>query len=110
MAKSRGMDAVIEKSSKASRPTRKPALKRKGPGIAIMIAVGKPKPGQGMGMGKPMQKREDDEPMEEMGPKAFNAKVAMVEARIAELEAKLAELDGDAGEMEEEDDEEDEDE
>ena len=105
MAKSRGMDAVIEKSSKASRPTRKPALKRKGPGIAIMIAVGKPKPGQGMGMGKPMQKREDDEPTEEMGPKAFNAKVAMVEARIAELEAKLAELDGDAGEMDEEEDE-----
>ena len=110
MAKSRGMDAVIEKSSKAGRPTRKPALKRKGPGIAIMIAVGKPKPGQGMGMGKPMQKREDDEPAFEKGPKAFNAKIAMVLARVEELEAKLAELDGDAGEMDEEDEEEDEDE
>lgn len=102
MAKSRGMDAVIEKFSKASSPTRKPALKRKGPGIAIMIAVGKPKPGQGMGKG--MGKGMPEEGMtrsDSLRP----SKIAMLEARIEELEAKLAELDGDTAEDEEMDDE-----
>lgn len=106
MAKSRGMDAVIEKSSKAGKVTRKPALKRKGPGIAIMIAVGKPKPGQGMGKGG-MPEEGKMTRSDSLRP----GKIAMLEARVEELEAKLAELDGDAGEMEEdgeEDDEEDE--
>ena len=102
MAKSRGMDAVIEKSSKAGKVTRKPALKRKGPGIAIMIAVGKPKPDQGMGKGMP------EEGKMTRSDSLRPGKIAMLEARVEELEAKLAELDGDAGEMEEEDDEEDE--
>jgi len=92
MAKTkRGMDAVIEKSASAGKG-RKPALKRKGPGIAIMIAVGKPKPGMG----------EKEAPMAEEKPKG---KLAALEARIAELEAQLAAMEGeDEGEESEEED------
>jgi len=81
MAK-KGMDAVIEKSAAAGKG-RKPALKRKGPGIAIMIAVGKPKPGMGKG---PMREEMDEKP---------KSKLAALEARIAELEAQLAAMEGD---------------
>lgn len=90
--KKKGMDAVIAKAEAAGKSKRKPALKRKGPGIAIMIAVGKPK--QGMGKG----------PMGEKGAMGEKPKgrIAELEARIAELEAKLAEM-GDDEEMDESD-------
>jgi hypothetical protein len=101
MAKKRGMDAVIEKASAANKG-RKPALKRKGPGIAIMIAVGKPKPGMGKG---PMGKGPMREAMEEK-PKS---KLAALEARIAELEAQLSKLEEDDEEMDDEEMGEDED-
>lgn len=77
----RGMEAVLAKVGK-----RKPALKRKGPGLAIMIAVGKPKPEKGKLMG-------DDRgfsPDEAVGA----GKIAQLEKRIAELEAELAMLKG----------------
>lgn len=91
----RGMEAVIEKTSSAGK-RRKPALKRKGPGIAIMIAVGKPKPGMGEGKGEMKGKGEPGNPKE---------RLAMLEARIKELEAKLAMMGGDEEEVEEMDDE-----
>lgn len=94
MAKAkRGMEAVLSKVNKVGRP-RKPALKRKGPGIAIMIAVGKPKPG----MGEKMDERMGKEPMRDgpMGEKP-KGKLAALEARIAELEAQLAAME--EGEM-----------
>jgi hypothetical protein len=100
MAKSRGMDAVIEKSSAAGRG-RKPALKRKGPGIAIMIALGKPKRGADAPAGPPAMTR---------GDALRPSKIAMLEARIEELEAKLAELDGESPEMADDEDEDEEDE
>lgn len=106
------MDAVLAKLGK--KLNRKPLLKRKGKGmgmglskpagVTVVIGMGKP-------MGKPMQKREDDKPMEEMTemePKAINAKIDALMERIDMLEAKLAEYDG--GEEEEStDDEEEED-
>ena len=102
------MDAVLAKLGK--KLNRKPLLKRKGmgsskpAGVTVVIGMGKP-------MGKPMQKREDDEPMDEMTemePKAMNAKIDALMERIDMLEAKLAEYDG--GEAEEStDDEEEED-
>lgn len=95
----RGMDAVIEKTSAAGK-RRKPALKRKGPGIAIMIAVGKPKPGMGEGKGEmPGEMKGKGEPG---NPKE---RLAILEARIKELEAKLAMMGGDEEEGEEMDDE-----
>ena len=96
------MDAVLAKLGK--KLNRKPLLKRKGmgsskpAGVTVVIGMGKP-------MGKPMQKREDDEPMEEMGPKAFNAKVDALMERIDMLEAKLAEYDGEAEESTDEEEE-----
>jgi hypothetical protein len=88
MAK-KGMEAVLEKTSAAAKG-RKPALKRKGPGIAIMIAVGKPKPG--------MEKGEKGAPMADEKPKG---KLAALEARIAELEAQLAAMEGEESDEEE---------
>lgn len=96
------MDAVLAKLGK--KLNRKPLLKRKGmgsskpAGVTVVIGMGKP-------MGKPMQKREDDEPMEEMGPKAFNAKIDALMERIDMLEAKLAEYDGEAEESTDEEEE-----
>ena len=96
------MDAVLAKLGK--KLNRKPLLKRKGmgsskpAGVTVVIGMGKP-------MGKPMQKREDDEPMEEMGPKAFNAKVDALMERIDMLEAKLAEYDSEAEESTDEEEE-----
>lgn len=92
--KKKGMDAVIAKAESAGKSKRKPALKRKGPGIAIMIAVGKPKGGMGKG---PMA--DSDEPMR--GPKG---RVAELEARIADLEAKLAEMGDEEDETEDDED------
>jgi hypothetical protein len=89
MAK-KGMEAVLEKTSAAAKG-RKPALKRKGPGIAIMIAVGKPKPGMGKG---PMREEMEEKP---------KGKLAALEARIAELEAQLAAMEGEESDEEEED-------
>lgn len=100
------MDAVLAKLGK--KLNRKPLLKRKGmgsskpAGVTVVIGMGKP-------MGKPMQKREDDEPMEEMGPKAMSAKIDALMERIDMLEAKLAEYDGGEEEAEESTDEEEED-
>ena len=104
MAKPKGMDAVIEKSSAAAKNRRKPVLKRKGPGIAIMIAVGKPKPGGKMGG--------MHEGMGEKTPVSGNPKerLAILEARIKELEAKLAEMEDAHGKMMGEDEGESEDE
>lgn len=98
--KKKGMEAVIAKAEAAGKTKRKPALKRKGPGIAIMIAVGKPKDGMSKG------------PMGEKGAMSEKPKgrIAELEARIAELEAKLAEMGDDEEDMSEsEDDSEEED-
>ena len=97
------MDAVLAKLGK--KLNRKPLLKRKGmgsskpAGVTVVIGMGKP-------MGKPMQKREDDEPMEEMEPKAMNAKIDALMERIDMLEAKLAEYDGEAEESTDDEEEE----
>ena len=98
------MDAVLAKLGK--KLNRKPLLKPKGmgsskpAGVTVVIGMGKP-------MGKPMQKREDDEPMEEMEPKAMNAKIDALMERIDMLEAKLAEYDGEAEEPTDNEEEED---
>lgn len=102
------MDAVLAKLGK--KLNRKPLLKRKGmgmgpskpAGVTVVIGMGKP-------MGKTMQKREDDEPMDEMEPKAMSAKIDALMERIDMLEAKLAEYDGEGEEEEESTDEEEED-
>ena len=96
------MDAVLAKLGK--KLNRKPLLKRKGmgpskpAGVTVVIGMGKP-------MGKPMQKREDDEPMDEMEPKAMNAKIDALMERIDMLEAKLAEYDGEEEESTDEEEE-----
>ncbi len=113
MAKPKGMDAVIEKASAAGKK-RKPAMKRKGPGIAIMIAMGAPK--------KPMMERKrermgmdmKDELDASKGEGMSKAKkIAALEEKIGYLKAELAllkadESDMDESDMEEEDEMEDE--
>jgi hypothetical protein len=85
MAKAKGMEAVIEKASAASK--RKPAMKRKGPGIAIMIAMGPPKGA--------MKERErlgmKDELDASKGDGMSKAKkIAALEEKIGYLKAELA--------------------
>ena len=101
MAKPKGMDAVIEKASAAGKK-RKPAMKRKGPGIAIMIAMGAPK--------KPMMepKRErmgmdmKDELDASKGEGMSKAKkIAALEEKIGYLKAELALLKADESDMDE---------
>ena len=109
MAKAKGMDAVIEKASAANKK-RKPAMKRKGPGIAIMIAMGAPK--------NRMMERErlgmKDELDASKGEGISKAKkIAALEEKIGYLKAELAllkadESDMDESDMEEEDEMEDE--
>ena len=99
MAKPKGMDAVIEKASAAGKK-RKPAMKRKGPGIAIMIAMGAPK--------KPMMERErlgmKDELDASKGEGMSKAKkIAALEEKIGYLKAELALLKADESEMDESD-------
>ena len=99
MAKAKGMDAVIEKASAAGKK-RKPAMKRKGPGIAIMIAMGAPK--------KPMMERErlgmKDELDASKGEGMSKAKkIAALEEKIGYLKAELALLKADESEMDESD-------
>ncbi len=98
MAKASGMEAVIEKASAAGKK-RKPAMKRKGPGIAIMIAMGAPK--------KPMMERErlgmKDELDASKGEGMSKAKkIAALEEKIGYLKAELALLKADESEMEDE--------
>ena len=120
MPRSRGMDAVIEKSQGAMSGRRMPMLKRK-PGVAIMVAVEKPK------MGPPRtavtgQKDGKDEDggcpecgythskQERMGEDLSKSdKVAALEEKIGYLKAELALLKGEDDE-EMDDDGEDEDE
>ena len=101
MAKPKGMDAVIEKASAAGKK-RKPAMKRKGPGIAIMIAMGAPK--------KPMMERKrermgmdmKDELDASKGEGMSKAKkIAALEEKIGYLKAELALLKADESEMDE---------
>ena len=99
MAKASGMEAVIEKASAAGKK-RKPAMKRKGPGIAIMIAMGAPK--------KPMMERErlgmKDELDASKGEGMSKAKkIAALEEKIGYLKAELALLKADESDMDESD-------
>ena len=99
MAKAKGMDAVIERASEAGK-RRKPAMKRKGPGIAIMIAMGAPK--------KPMMERErlgmKDELDASKGEGMSKAKkIAALEEKIGYLKAELALLKADESDMDESD-------
>jgi len=112
MAKAKGMDAVIEKASAANKK-RKPAMKRKGPGIAIMIAMGAPKKGmmerERLGMKDALDASKGD-------GMSKAKKIAALEEKIGYLKAELALLkDGmndseyeDESDMEEEDEMEDE--
>jgi len=109
MAKAKGMDAVIEKASAANKK-RKPAMKRKGPGIAIMIAMGAPK-NRMMERERLGMKDELDASKGEGMSKA--KKIAALEEKIGYLKAELAllkadESDMDESDMEEEDEMEDE--
>ena len=101
MAKASGMEAVIEKASAAGKK-RKPAMKRKGPGIAIMIAMGAPK--------KPMMERKrermgmdmKDELDASKGEGMSKAKkIAALEEKIGYLKAELALLKADESDMDE---------
>jgi len=99
MAKAKGMDAVIEKASAANKK-RKPAMKRKGPGIAIMIAMGAPKKGM-MERERLGMKDELDASKGEGMSKA--KKIAALEEKIGYLKAELALLKADESEMDESD-------
>ena len=113
MAKAKGMDAVIEKASAANKK-RKPAMKRKGPGIAIMIAMGAPK----KGMMEPKRERMGMDMKDELDASKGEGmskakKIAALEEKIGYLKAELAllkadESDMDESDMEEEDEMEDE--
>lgn len=101
MAKAKGMDAVIEKASEAGK-RRKPAMKRKGPGIAIMIAMGAPKKPlmeQKMERKRMGMKDELDASKGEGMSKA--KKIAALEEKIGYLKAELALLKADESEMDE---------
>jgi hypothetical protein len=97
MAKAKGMDAVIEKASAANKK-RKPAMKRKGPGIAIMIAMGAPKKGM-MERERLGMKDELDASKGEGMSKA--KKIAALEEKIGYLKAELALLKADESDMDE---------
>ena len=99
MAKASGMEAVIEKASAAGKK-RKPAMKRKGPGIAIMIAMGAPKKGM-MERERLGMKDELDASKGEGMSKA--KKIAALEEKIGYLKAELALLKADESEMDESD-------
>lgn len=102
MAKPKGMDAVIEKASAAGKK-RKPAMKRKGPGIAIMIAMGAPK----KGMMEPKRERIGMDMKDELDASKGEGmskakKIAALEEKIGYLKAELALLKADESEMEDE--------
>ena len=96
MAKPKGMEAVIEKSSAANKK-RKPAMKRKGgPGIAIMIAMGAPKKGMMARRGADLKDELDASKGEGMSKAK---KIAALEEKIGYLKAELALLKADESEM-----------
>lgn len=101
MAKAKGMDAVIEKASAANKK-RKPAMKRKGPGIAIMIAMGAPK----KGMMEPKRERMGIDMKDELDASKGEGmskakKIAALEEKIGYLKAELALLKADESDMDE---------
>ena len=112
MAKPKGMEAVIEKSSAAGKK-RKPAMKRKGgPGIAIMIAMGAPKKGMMVRRGADMTNELDASKGEGMSKAkkiaALEEKIGYLKAELALLKADESEMDAEMEEMDdEEEDEED---
>ena len=115
------MDAVLAKLGK--KLGRKPMLKRKGltesspmkeSGMTVVIGMGKPMGGRGAmakrdDRGYPMEKRDSDEPLDEMEPESLSAKMDALMERIDALESRLDEYENGGNESEESDDEEEED-
>lgn len=94
------MDAVLSKLGK--KLGRKPMLRRKGltdsspmkeSGMTVVIGMGKPMGGRGAmakrdDRGYPTEKRDSDEPMDEMEPESLSAKMDALMERIDALEAR----------------------
>lgn len=117
-----GMEAVLSKLGK--KLGRKPMLKRKGlsdsspmkeSGMTVVIGMGRGKPMDGRGAmakrderGYPMEKRDSDEPMDEMEPESLSAKMDALMERIDALESRLDEYENGGEESDEESDNEEE--
>ena len=115
------MEAVLGKLGKKF--GRKPMLRRKGltdsspmkeSGMTVVIGMGKPMRDRGPAQkrddkGYPVERREDDEPMDEMEPESLSAKMDALMERIDALESRLDEYENGGSESEESDDEEEED-
>lgn len=113
------MEAVLSKLGK--KLGRKPMLKRKGltdsspmkeSGMTVVIGMGRGKPMDGRGAmakrddrGYPTDKREDDEPMDEMEPESLSAKMDALMERIDALESRLDEYENGGSESDDEEEE-----
>lgn len=109
MAKTSGMNAVMQKAEAAATGKRKPMFQRK-PGMSITIAVGSPKPGQesgdreSMGMQKRAMKHAMDRVKSPADPESLLAELDDLNHRVTMMEKWCKENGMDDGkDMQEED-------
>ena len=109
MAKTSGMNAVMQKAEAAATGKRKPMFQRK-PGMSVVIAVGSPKPGQesddreSMGMQKRAMKHAMDRVKAPADPESLLAELDDLNHRVTMMEKWCKENGMDDGkDMQEED-------
>ena len=109
MAKTSGMNAVMQKAEAAATGKRKPMFQRK-PGMSVTIAVGSPKPGQesddheSMGMQKRAMKHAMDRVKTPADPESLLAELDDLNHRVTMMEKWCKENGMDDGkDMQEED-------